>query len=166
MAGTKIANLHIASNDSDENPFDITLTGTATPVPAPEIAVEQPSGTNLVDGSASVGFGSVLLDNSSQRAFVIRNTGNADLTGLGITIDGANAGEFSVTANPTAPVPGPTGITNFTVTFTPASAGAKTAVLHIASNDSDENPFDITLTGTGTPPPAPEIASSNHRGPT
>ncbi len=33
--------------------------------------------------------------------------------------------------------------TTFTVTFAPTAIGARTAMLHIASNDADENPFDI-----------------------
>ncbi|MCX6865478.1 MAG: choice-of-anchor D domain-containing protein, partial [Verrucomicrobia bacterium] len=114
-----------------------------------EIAVEQPVGNNLVDGTARVAFGSVAPANNSNKTFTIKNTGNADLTGLGITIDGPNAADFSVTASPTAPVTGPTGSTTFTVRFAPAAAGAKTAALHIASNDANENPFDIALTGTG-----------------
>ena len=73
----------------------------------------------------------------------------SDLTGLGITIDGPGATSFVLAAAPTAPVTGPTGSTAFTVTFAPTLSGSKTAVLHISSNDSDESPFDITLTGVG-----------------
>ena len=112
-----------------------------------------------------MGFGSLTLGTNAARVFVIRNTGNDDLTGLGITIDGANASDFSVTANPTAPVPGPTGSTNFTVTFNPSVAGTKIAALHIASNDSDENPFDITLTGRQLRCRSQRLRSSNRRGP-
>jgi hypothetical protein len=68
---------------------------------------------------------------------------------LGITIDGADSARFTVTTNPTAPVI-PSGSTTFTVRFAPVDTGVKTAALHIANNDSDENPFDITITGTGT----------------
>ncbi|MGZ8939877.1 MAG: hypothetical protein ACXW32_11760, partial [Limisphaerales bacterium] len=66
----------------------------------------------------------------------------------GITIDGADAASFVVTGNPTAPVT-PGGNTTFTVRFAPTTIGTKTATLHIANNDTDENPFDITLTGVG-----------------
>jgi hypothetical protein len=54
-----------------------------------------------------------------------------------------------VTTNPIATV-SPGGTTTFTVQFTPASTGLKTAALHIASNDPTNNPFNIALTGTGT----------------
>ena len=34
------------------------------------------------------------------------------------------------------------------VAFVPAAAGTQTAAIQIASNDEDENPFEIALTGT------------------
>jgi hypothetical protein len=113
--------------------------------------VEQPTSVDLVDGSASVDFGARPLEGRSDRSFSIRNTGTATLTGLGIGLTGSNATDFTVVANPTAPL-GPGGSTEFTVRFSPASAGARTAALHIFSNDSDESPFDITLRGTGVTP--------------
>ena len=150
--GLKTAALHIANNDSDENPFDITLTGTGTGVIvlAPEIGVEQPLGADIIDGG-SKDFGMASVGANASLTFTIRNLGTADLTGLGITIDGADPAMFTVTANPTAPV-GPSGSTTFTVRFAPTSTGVKAVGLHIANNDSDENPFDITLTATGVAP--------------
>ena len=126
--------------------------GISVPTPtgvAPEIAVEQPLGTNLVDGVSSKDFGSVAVGTNTSLTFTITNPGSANLTGLGITLDGTDSAMFSVTANPTAPV-SPSGSTTFTVQFAPVGTGLKTAALHIANNDSDENPFDITITGTGT----------------
>jgi hypothetical protein len=79
--------------------------------------------------------------------FTIENLGEESLTGLGILINGANSGDFKVTATPTSPVAGNGGTTTFTVTFAPKKSGNRTAALHILSNDSDESPFDITLTG-------------------
>jgi uncharacterized delta-60 repeat protein len=122
---------------------------------AADIAVEQPFNNNLTDGG-SKSFGNVAVGANSSLNFIIKNTGNANLTGLTISLDGADAGMFTVTANPTAPVSGPNGTTAFTVRFAPTSVGLKTAAIHIASNDPDESPFDITL--TGGPPAAPEIA--------
>ena len=40
-------------------------------------------------------------------------------------------------------------ITNFTIFFTAGGPGVRSAEIHIASNDPDEHPFDITLTGLG-----------------
>ncbi|MBO9664109.1 choice-of-anchor U domain-containing protein [Dokdonella sp.] len=117
------------------------------PAAAPEIAVEQPAGTNIADGGSKA-FGSIYLGSNTSLTFTIRNSGTANLTGLAITKTGANPGDFTVTANPTAPVAA-SGTTTFTVQFAPGAAGARSADIHIASNDADENPFDITLTGTG-----------------
>lgn len=122
---------------------DVQISGVVT---GPEIVVEQPVGVSLTDGVSTVSFGSVA--GLVSRTFTISNTGEADLTGLGITIDGANAANFTITTNPTAPV-GPTASTTFTVQFSPAGLGSRSAVLHIGSNDLDENPFDIDLIGQG-----------------
>src|SRR5437764_15288495 len=71
---------------------------------------------------------------------------NDFLTGLTITFDGPDAAMFSVTLNATAPL-APNSNTTFSVRFAPTSTGTKTATLHIASNDQDENPFNIILSG-------------------
>ena len=125
------------------------LVESVTSFTIPEIAVEQPAGTNLTDGVSTVAFGTVLTGANTSLTFTIKNTGGSgsNLTGLGITIDGANASDFSVTTGPTAPVVGPSGSTIFTLRFAPTTAGAKISAIHIASNDADENPFDIALTG-------------------
>lgn len=117
--------------------------------PLPEIGLEQPAGTDLTDNSSTIPFGSVNVGASSAaKTFTITNSGSATLSGLAVTTNGANAAEFSVGAlGATSLAPGAT--TTFAVTFSPAGTGAKVAAIHIASNDSDENPFDIALTGTG-----------------
>jgi len=58
----------------------------------------------------------------------------------------------------TSPVAG-SGNTTFTVTFTPSSTGAKTAQISIANNDSDENPYTVNLSGTGTTAPIPPVTA-------
>jgi len=123
----------------------------ADPIP-PEIAVAQPAETFLTDGSASIDFAAAAPGGSAvERTFTVRNFGSGDLTGLSITIDGTDAADFSITAA-VAPVVAPGGSTTFTVSFAPSSLGAKTAAMHLASNDSDESPFDIALTGISLTP--------------
>ena len=148
---TALSTTNLANYALSANPATVTKNrGTCLVIGTPqEIGVEQPAGTNLTDGTASVAFGSVAPGGNSSKVFTIKNTGTSDLTGLGITFDGSHAADFSVTASPTAPVTGPAGSTTFTIRFAPVAAGARTAALHIASNDTDENPFDIALTGTG-----------------
>jgi hypothetical protein len=115
--------------------------------PAPEIGVSR-DGTAINDGG-SQNFGPATTARPALMTFVITNTGNSNLTGLGIVIDGPDASQFTVTSQPSATVPGPAGSTTFGITFTPSGTGLKTANLRIASNDADENPYDIAMTGTG-----------------
>jgi exopolysaccharide biosynthesis protein len=115
----------------------------------PEITVEQPAGTNLIDGSATIDCGSVTLGSTSAAfTFTVKNTGAADLTGLAVNKTGANSGEFTVSALGATTL-APDTSTTFTVSFAPGATGPRTAALRIVSNDADENPFDINLTGTG-----------------
>jgi uncharacterized delta-60 repeat protein len=114
----------------------------------PEIAVEQPAGTTLVDGSASIDFGTVVPGKASFCTFTVRNAGTASLTGLAVSEDGVNSGDFRVDDLATTNL-APGASTTFAVMFKPSAAGPRTAAIHIASNDADENPFDITLTGAG-----------------
>jgi len=130
-------------NNGSNNDFLTIRYGIATP----HIAIEQPTGSALSDGSGRVSFGVALTGGSASRTFTIRSTGSADLTGLGITFDGADASDFTVTTAPVTPV-APGTSTTCTVTFAPTIAGSKAAVVHVASNVSGvENPFDINLTG-------------------
>lgn len=123
-------------------------------VQAPEIAIEEPAGTNFPDGGGRA-FGIVADPYSKDVVFTIKNTGNTVLSGINATFDGPDASLFSITqvdgtaASTLPPVMVPGSSKTFTVKFWPTSAGAKTAAMHIASNDVDENPFDINLTGTG-----------------
>ena len=113
------------------------------------INVQRPPGANVFDGIGAVQFPGVLPGANASVTFTIQNTGTANLTGLGITINGADSAAFSVTANPVAPV-APLGSTVFTVRFQPAATGVKNAVLHIAGNVTGSNgSYDIALTGSG-----------------
>ena len=121
-----------------------------------DISVEQPVGTALIDGSSTVAFGAVNVGSNSALTFTVRNPGIGELNSLGITIDGANAADFSITASPISPV-AVGNSTTFTVTFSPSSGGAKSAALHLKSNVvGSTNPFDVSLTATGiAPTPTP-----------
>jgi len=80
------------------------------------------------------------------RTFMIVNNGTAPLTGLTLTLDGADSANFTPSVLPvTTLAPGTS--TTFTVTFQPDAARACLAGLHIASNDPDESPFDCVLSG-------------------
>lgn len=117
--------------------------------PAPEIVVEQPATEGLEDGISHVAFGNAGVGStSSALVFTIRNAGTADLTGLAVTIEGADAAEFA-TAGLGAVTLAPNTSTTFQATFSPTVPGTRSAVIHIASNDADENPFEIAVSGAG-----------------
>ncbi len=152
--GTQTATIRVASDDCDENPYEFQVQGNGI---VPDIAVEQPIGNDL-NGGASVDFGAADVATATSLTFTIRNLGLADLTGVAITIDDANASDFVVTAEPATTLV-PNDSTTFTVQFTPGAPGSRTATLHIASNDPDENPFDLVLNGSGNPYPTISIDS-------
>lgn len=127
--------------------------------PTPEINIKG-NAVSIVDGdttpstSDNTDFGSVDASTGSvSKTFTIENlgTGTLNLTGASpyVIISGANASDFSITAIPSNAIAA-SGSTAFNVTFDPASAGVKTATISIANNDSNENPYDFSITGTGT----------------
>lgn len=161
--------LRIHSNDADENPFDLIVTGTGfNPATErkPEIVVKGGDGRNLVDGSSVIDFGDVAIDTRATLEFTIRNAGNGILDGLAINVSGAQASEFKL--RPLAETfltPG-SEIT-FTVTFEPSAKGKRATVLKILSNDANENPFNVQITGKGiapVPPAGPEIVVKPAKG--
>jgi trimeric autotransporter adhesin len=123
-----------------------------TTYPDAEIAVEQPSGNGISDGGPPVAFGAVAIGASQSRTFTIRNDGTTGtLVGLAVSKDGPAAADYSLGAlGATSLAPGLS--TTFTVTYTPSAGGVRAAAIHIASNDGDENPFDIALTGNNLLP--------------
>ena len=140
-SGQKVALLTIPSNDSDEGQYEINLCGNYEP----EIdIVEAPDGGDWDYGEVYIGY---FLD----QTFTIRNSGNKDLTLTGsplISITGKDASHFYVLEQPVSPV-NPQGTTTFVIRFTPTSRGLKTALVTITNNDWDENPYEITILGTG-----------------
>lgn len=147
-AGAKTAALHIVSNDEDEAVVNLTLTGTAF-VNVPEIVVQQPAGSDLVDGATKKSFGTLVIGKTgTAKAFTIKNIGQANLTGLVLTKDGKQAKDFIITS-PGKAVLAPGQSTTFKVKFKPTAAGVRNAAIHLKSNDANESPFDIKLTGTG-----------------
>ena len=119
--------------------------GWVSPTPStPDIAVKLPNATPIADGGTH-DLGTTITSSPLNLTLTIANSGNTNLTGLTITKTGTDAAAFTITANPTAPV-APAGETTFTVQLSATTPGQKTAILHIASNDPDENPYDLNLT--------------------
>jgi len=118
--------------------------------PTPEIIVEQPIGENLADGAAHVAFGALATGMTGvTKTFTIRNTGPGSLNLGTITKSGEHSGDFVVNASGMSTRLAPEGTTAFTIAFAPTGTmtSVRGATIHITNNDSNENPFDIELSG-------------------
>ena len=159
-SGIREATISIANNDSDENPFTFDIQGEGL---SPEIRISG-NGQTIVSGDASpsvsddTDFGSldVVVGGSSQRTFTIENTGDAtlNLTGTSpyVTLSGAAAADFSITANPASSI-NVSGNTTFTLSFSPSVDGTRSATVSIANDDADENPYTFAIQGEGVRTP-------------
>lgn len=117
---------------------------------SPEIAIEQPAGTPLADGIGTVSLGAAAIGSSqAARVFTIRSTGARPLEDISVAIDGDDTSDCLVNTTGMSLALAPGGSTTFSVTFKPlgTASGARTAALHVASNDGNENPFDVALQG-------------------
>jgi centrosomal CEP192-like protein len=105
-----------------------------------------PSTPTLSLSAASMGFGSVALNSPSTQSLTLSSTGSAAVTvnsatlsGAGFSISGAS---FPLTLNAGQSA-------TLEVEFDPATAGAATGTLTIASNSSTGATAIVNLTGTG-----------------
>ncbi len=117
----------------------------------PELQAQIPSGTDVVCGY-TYDFGTQTTGTNTNVTLTIKNTGSADLNVSSYPLSGTDASEFSIS-------PASTNITisagnsyDITVTFSPTSAGSKTAKITINSDDSDEGTCEINLSGEGIAP--------------
>lgn len=127
--------------------------------PQPEIELRG-NGQNIVNGDNTpssgdfTDFGNVSWGDNFSRTFSIHNTGTADLNlnptaSLRVQLSGSPA--FSVQTQPSsATIAGGSSLT-FVIRFDPAGIGAHNATVSIGNDDSDENPFTFSITGSGTP---------------
>ncbi len=150
--GSRSALVNIGSNDSSANPFRINVSGTGL---VPQIAVFNGASTAPVDArtdnAGTFAFaGTPLGGAGTVQTFTVKNAGAATLTSLGLSVVGANLGDF-VLGTLGATTLAPNATTTFTVTFLPSVLGSRTAVVYIASNDPNTNPFRINVSGTGLP---------------
>ena len=87
---------------------------------------------------------------AATQTFTLKNTGNAALSNVDISMSGINPGSFSQ-ANTCATSLAPGTTCAITVTFRPATSGQLSASISIYDNASN-SPQNVTLSGTGTAP--------------
>jgi uncharacterized delta-60 repeat protein len=119
----------------------------------PEIEVSQGS-TILVDGVSTVNFADTQLGSFREVTITITNIGltSLDLDGSPNKIALTTGTQWSVVSQPTSPIEFGDSV-NFTLRFTPTSAGAKTDIVTIDNNDLNEDPFTFGLSGECLPGP-------------
>ena len=162
--GTKTANVTISSNSATDAIYTFAIGGTGIPAPAPNIEVSGnsnfiASGSTVTATTNNTNFGSTKITLNTEKTFLIQNTGDANLSLLGVPIvalSGANASEFSVNQQAISPI-GSLQSTLFKITFTPTSIGAKTALVTITNNSATAS-YTFVIGGNATPAPAPIIA--------
>jgi hypothetical protein len=152
--GEKTATITITNNDPTKSTYSITIKGTGIIPIAPEIHIQY-SGTDIINDS-SVTLGSCNVGSSNDFTLTIQNVGTSNLTVNPVTISGIDSSLFSIFTQPLSSI-APSNSTTFTIRFSPTSVGSKTAIISISNNDTDENPYVITIYATATPVPQPDI---------
>ena len=151
--GTVSNRATVAGGQADPNAANNSVTENTT--------VAQPS-TSF--NPTSVDFGNQALNSTSAgRGIVFTNTGSTTLFISGISITGANAGDFNQTNNCGVSL-GPGANCTITGTFTPTGTGRRDANVSVASNAAG-SPNTVPLTGTGVDfnvasPTAPQTVSA------
>ncbi len=134
----------ITSDDPDEATVTVALSGNGTTTPVPDINAS-PNTLN---------FGQVQRLTCASRTTQMQNTGSATLNITNITRAFLTSTEFTWTPNTFTLAPGASA--TLTVTYCPVDTGLEIGGLNVASNDPDENPYNISLFGEGTAPPLSE----------
>jgi len=144
--GMFMINTHLFANP------EINIIGNASNIPDGTITTSTVNNTDM---------GSTPVSTNINKNFIIQNTGLGSLEVASIIITGAGASEFTITG-PAAPFTvSPQGAQILNVQFNPSSAGTKTAMINISSNDLNEASYDFVVTGLGISVSNIETHSSN-----
>jgi hypothetical protein len=136
----KSATLSISSNDLKKPTINVKLLGQAA---APKISV-----TPKAIKFATVEVG----DASAPQTITVKNTGISDLTINSIAVKGSNLGDFRETDDCTAV--SQDNLCKIDVILDPTSAGSKSAIMSISSDDPKKPIINVKLSGTGSHSPA------------
>lgn len=116
------------------------------------------SATPLLGITGTTAHGSVCPTTAAtSQTYTITNTGASAASGLTVV---SSDPQFVVSALSSTTVAGGGGTVTYVVTFTPSSAGAKTATITVASTTGGSNSPTSNLTGTGTASVSPVSVST------
>jgi hypothetical protein len=125
--------------------------------PAPELSLELPTSSAISCGD-TYDFGIQTTSTNTNQTLTITNTGSIDLDISSFPLTGTNASEFSISPASTSTTIAAGGTYDIVVTFSPTTAGVKSAEITINSNDDDEGACVINIAGEGILPCATPTA--------
>ncbi|HVX10570.1 MAG TPA: choice-of-anchor D domain-containing protein [Pirellulales bacterium] len=142
--GTFSGTMAITSNSTQNNPFDVSLSGLVTG--APNLTLYD--GNTQISSGGSDSFGSVTQGSSDSRTYTVTNAGSGTLTVSGVSLP---SGYTLQTSLPLSVAAGNSA--NFVVALSTGTIGTFNGTMAITSNSAQNNPFDVSLSGavTGTP---------------
>jgi len=125
----------------------------------PEIRVTI-DGANIVDGTGSIDFGTTTVGDSVSKNVILTNDGNSILT-----LDGTISlpSGFSVSGFDSSPL-APGYSTILALRLDAGAPGTYSGQFSLGNNDSDENPFNFTVTGTVAGPSAIQTLDNGDAG--
>jgi hypothetical protein len=89
---------------------------------------------------------------SQAETITVANSGQANLSIEGISLGGADPGDFVVSSSACLSAVPPGASCQITVNFAPQTQDARSATLQISTNDFANSPAVVSLSGTGSPP--------------
>ena len=130
-----------------------------------QLALSLNRSTGDLSAAAALDFGAVTMGQTGAgQTVTVRNTGDAPVTVSGVSLTGANPGDWDVTGY-TCPGRLVTGAAcAITTRFVPQQAGARTATLHVAGDDPSGG-LDVALSGNGLAVPLPAPGPGGAAGP-
>jgi hypothetical protein len=147
VAGAAGGTITISTDSSSGATKTVTLSGTGTAAPTPRLTLS----------ANTLAFGNVTVKTTSTKTLTLTSSGTAalkvhsvTLAGAGFTLSGA---KFPVNLKPGQSV-------TLQVSFDPTVAGAAGGTITISSDSSSGPTNIVTLSGTGTSAPIPQLTLS------
>ncbi|MCG7627734.1 autotransporter outer membrane beta-barrel domain-containing protein, partial [Epibacterium sp. MM17-32] len=149
-SGAYSFDLQVANDDADESLFNITVAGTASGTP--EIEVSSSASGALSDGGTDNIAGAITPGTATSVTYTITNSGTDVLTLDAPSVASSVSNQNNVTVDSLSlaatSVASGGGTTTLQVDYTAIAGGAYGFDLSLGSDDADEDPFDISVTGT------------------
>ena len=111
-----------------------------------------------IGGNTILTNGTYVIGNDASTTVTVENHGVGTLSVTGAMFTGTNAADFSSDLTTLSIAGGAT--QTFNILYTPVGNGSRSAVIEIASDDADENPYIINLDAVGVDGLADEPAAS------